>query len=183
MERNRENKLEGKAFRQIKVRINKNIRKIIELEEGYYKQIRIANLCNKIYIEYESNGNKNKTLWLKEYLDEIKPYLKDIINNLKKSQTWKIQLMRTINFMSSKENDEEHVMHSKSDNVDIIGHDRADEAIEELFESLLSRYQIGLKTSMKGSNLIFDNFSLLYYECREINFKCGGSYIDSPDSI
>ena len=53
MERNRENKL---AFRQIKVRINKNIRKIIELEEGYYKQIRIANLCNKIYIEYESSG-------------------------------------------------------------------------------------------------------------------------------
>ena len=26
----------------------------------------------------------------KEYLDEIKPYLKDIINNLKKSDTWKI---------------------------------------------------------------------------------------------
>ena len=56
VERNRENKLEGKAFRQIKVRINENIRRIIELEEGYYKQIRIANLCNKIYIEYESNG-------------------------------------------------------------------------------------------------------------------------------
>ena len=91
--------------------------------------------------------------------------------------------MRTINFMSSKENDEEHTMYSKSDNVEIIGHDRADEAIEELFESLLSRYQIGLKTSMKGSNLIFDSFSLLYYECHETNFKCGGSYIDSPNLI
>ena len=42
--------------------------------------------------------------------------------------------------MSSKENDEEYTMYSKSDNVEIIGHDRADEAIEELFESLLSRY-------------------------------------------
>ena len=38
-------------------------------------------------IEYESNGNKNKTLSSKECFDEIKPYLKDIVNNLKKSHT------------------------------------------------------------------------------------------------
>ena len=34
----------------------------------------------------------NKTLSIEEYLDKIKPYLKDIINNLKKIDTWKIQL-------------------------------------------------------------------------------------------
>ena len=39
------------------------------------------------YFEYESNGNKNKTLPIKEYLDEPKRYLKDIINNLKKYET------------------------------------------------------------------------------------------------
>ena len=32
---------------------------------------------------------KNKT---NKYHDEINPYLKDIINNFKKSDTWKIQL-------------------------------------------------------------------------------------------
>ena len=37
----------------------------------------------------------------KEYLDEIKPYLKDIINNLRQSDTRKILLAIAINFISS----------------------------------------------------------------------------------
>ena len=53
---------------------------------------------------------------MKNYLNKVRPYLKDM-NNLKKSDTWKIQLAITINFISSKDNDEdngeEHVMHSK----------------------------------------------------------------------
>ena len=32
------------------------------------------------YIEYESNGIKDKTLLIEEYLDKIRPYLSDIIN-------------------------------------------------------------------------------------------------------
>ena len=40
-------------------------------------------------------------------------------------------------------------MHSKSDNIEIMINDKADEAIEEIFESFLSRYQIGLETSIK----------------------------------
>ena len=49
----------------------------------------------------------------------IKPYLKDIIN-IKKSDTWKIQLRRAINFMSSKDTDEERVIYSESDNTKIM---------------------------------------------------------------
>ena len=30
-------------------------------------------------MEYESNGNRSERLSIKQYLDEIKPYLKDII--------------------------------------------------------------------------------------------------------
>ena len=58
------------------------------------------------YIEYESNGDRNKTLSIEEYLNKIRPYLKDSINNLKKSDTWKLQLTITINFMPSKDTDE-----------------------------------------------------------------------------
>ena len=47
---------------------------------------------NNNYIVYESNGDRNKTLSVKEYLNEIRPYLTDIINNLEKPDTWKIQL-------------------------------------------------------------------------------------------
>ena len=56
----------------------------------------------------------------------MKSYLKDIINNLKKLDTWKIQLTIAIDFISSKDKDEERVMHSKNDNEEIKINDKAD---------------------------------------------------------
>ena len=38
---------------------------------------------NDIYIDYESRGDKDKDLSPKEYLDVIRPYLRDMINNHK----------------------------------------------------------------------------------------------------
>ena len=107
------------------------------------------------YIENGGNGDRNKTLLMKGYLDEIKPYLKDLINNLRKSETWKTQLTISCNFISSKDIDEEYVIHLKSDNIEILTHDKIEEVIKELFKLLLSRYQIDLKTSMKSSDFIF----------------------------
>ena len=63
--------------------------------------------------------------------------------------------------MYCKDNHEEHVMHSKSDKIEIMINDKADEVIEELFQSFLSRYQIGLETSMQVSDFIFDCIHLL----------------------
>ena len=40
--------------------------------------------------------------------------------------------------------------------------DKADKVIEEHFQSLLSRYQIDLETSMSGSHFIFDCVHLLH---------------------
>ena len=57
-------------------------------------------------------------------------------------------------------------MHSKSDNLEVMTYDNANEVIEEIFESLLSKYQMSLETSIKGSDFIFDDVSLLYYKCR-----------------
>ena len=84
-----------------------------------------------------------------------------------------------MNFISSKDIDEEHIMHLKSDNIEIMSHDKADKVIEELFESLLSTYQIVLKTSMKSSNLIFDCLNLLHQKYHKINLNHCGLYIDS----
>ena len=74
-------------------------------------------------------------------------------------------------------------MHSKSENIEFMTYDNANEIVNELFESLLSRCQIGLETSMRESDFIFDSVQLLYYKCHKINFKPGGSYIDSRDWI
>ena len=71
-------------------------------------------------------------------------------------------------------------MHSKSDNIEIMIYDKADEITKELLESLLNRYRIELETSMRRSDFIFDCINLLCNKCLKINLKCVYSYIDSP---
>ena len=45
-------------------------------------------------------------------LNEIRPCLRNLVNDLKQSDTWKIQLTIAINFISSKDNNEQnHIMH------------------------------------------------------------------------
>ena len=57
------------------------------------------------------------------------------------------------------------------------------EIIEELFETVLQRYQEGLEESMKGSEFIFDSNDILYYNLNKISLNRGGSYIDTPEYI
>ena len=59
-----------------------DIRALFKQESDNYQAIRVDNFWDNNYIEYESNGNKNKNLSVQEYVDEIKPYLRDIIINL-----------------------------------------------------------------------------------------------------
>ena len=109
--------------------------------------------------------------------------MREIIINLQRSNTWKIQLTIASNFISSKDVDEERVIHSKSDNIEFMSYDNVNEVVHKPFESLLSVYKIGLETSMRRSDFIFDSVELLCYKCHKINFKRGGSYIDSTDWI
>ena len=88
---------------------------------------------------------------------------KDTINDFKKPDTWNIQLKKAISFVSSNNFDEERVMHSKSDNTEVMVYDKADEVIDECFESLLFWYQIGLEISMRGSDFIFMFTYCTYY--------------------
>ena len=46
-----------------------------------------------------------------------------------------------INFVSSIDNDEEHVIHSRSDYIEIRINDEADKVIKGLFDSLENRYE------------------------------------------
>ena len=86
-----------------------------------------------------------------------------------------MQLTIAIKFLSSKVNEEERMMHSKSNNVKITINDKEDEVIEEHLQSLFPRYQIRLGTSVKSSDFLFDCGSLFYYKCRKINFQLGVS--------
>ena len=71
---------------------------------------------------------QTRTLSFEDYLNKIRPYLKDIINDLKESGTWQIQLTIATNFMSSRDNDKEClIMHLKSHNKEIAIDDKTDE--------------------------------------------------------
>ena len=140
---------------------------------------------------------KEKNLSIKKYLNMIKPYLSDIINDHKThglvryhsgnkswleeaSSEWKIQLTMAINFISSKYSDDTRTMHTKSNNVEIMIGSETDEIIEDLFESFLQKYQEGLEESMRGSEFVYDSVDVLYYNLNKVNLSRGGSYILSP---
>ena len=122
-------------------------------------------------IKYESKGDKNKNLLPKEYLDMIRPYLSNMINDHKKRREWKIQLTMPINFISSKDSDETRHFHMKSNNIEIMMGNETDEIIEKICWSLLQNYQKYLEQSMRGSEFNFDGANLLYYHLQKDNFK------------
>ena len=135
-------------MKQLKI-LNKKLIIIIQQEQAIF--------WNNDYIKSESSGHREKNLSIKEYIDKIKPYVIDIIINLQKSDKWKIRLTIAINFISSKDIDEERVIHWKSNNIEFMLYDNANKVVNELFQSLLLRYQIGLETSIRGSYFIFDS--------------------------
>ena len=110
----------------------------------------------------------------------MKSYLRDITIDLQNSDTQKIQLAIAINFISSKNVEKERVIHSRNDNIKLTSYNDVD---DELLESLRSRYQGNLETSVTGIDFIFDLVQLMYYKCHKANFRRSSSYIDSPDWI
>ena len=64
----------------------------------------------------------------------IKQYLSDILNDHNFQGERKIQLTMAINFISSKDSNETHTMHTKSDNIEIRVGNETGEIIKKRFE-------------------------------------------------
>ena len=60
-----------------------HIRNHFEQEEGYCKPLSADKFYSNNHFEYEIKGDRNKNLSIKECVDEINPYLKNIIDNIK----------------------------------------------------------------------------------------------------
>ena len=97
--------------------------------KDYYKPIRTGNAFSSNYIEYESNEDKDKTLSIKDYLENIEPCLK-LIDEHKAQGKWKIQLTMAINFVCSKHSNEISAMHTKINDIEIMIGNETDEIIE-----------------------------------------------------
>ena len=92
-----------------------------------------------------------------------------------------MQLTIEVNFISLKPgSDETRIMYTRSDNIEIMFGDDNDDIIEQLFESLLQKYEENLQNKMRGSEFEFDGINFLYYDFNKTSINRGGSYIDSP---
>ena len=125
-------------------------------EEDYYEPKEIKSAFDGSHILYESKGDKDAKLAFWEYFNKIRPYLRDMIDNHKAIGEWKIQLVMRIIFVSFIDANETQVMHTKSDNIEIMNGIDTSDAINKLTDSFMKRYQEGLETKMKGSSYIFE---------------------------
>ena len=151
-----------------------------ELEEGedHYKPQKVKGAFEDEYIEYESNGDKGKLLSIEEYLNMIRPYLSNIIDDHKDG--WKIQLTAEVTFVSVKDSNESSTIHIHSKNSEVYIGYKTNNIIKELFKSLLEEYQGSLKTKMKRSDFFY-SVDALYYKFHKISLNTRSSCLDSPE--
>ena len=144
-----------------------------------YKPVLIRAGFNYNYLEYGREGNNS--LGFMEYLNLIKLYLEDLINDKKNKGEWKLQLTAKISFVSLKpDSDETRLMHTRSNAAEFMSGSETEEIIESLYRSLLQKYQDNLNEKMRGSDFIFNGINYLFYDFNRVSISKGGSYTESP---
>ena len=73
-------------------KINEIKKSIYGLKDNF-KPYKFTSSFNNNYVEYRSDDDEDKSLSIKEYLDEIRSYLIDIINEHKKRMNAKYKLI------------------------------------------------------------------------------------------
>ena len=137
-------------------------------------------------MEYTSRGDRYENLSPEEYLDIIRPYLRDLINDHKSSAElnneandsdtrcgeWKIQLVKQNNCVSTKYFEETHTIYSASNPVEIFMGTDTDGAIDKLFNTLIQTFQQAIERSNeRGSEFTYENVALLYYYFQRIDIR------------
>ena len=108
-------------------------------DNDYYKPTLVKSSSKKNYKYYESRSDKDKRSSVEQYLDIIKPYLSDLINENKAVETscneWKIQLNMHVNFVSSNDTGEVRNIFVWSDNEEIRLGNETDDIVTRLVNS------------------------------------------------
>ena len=106
---------------------------------------------------------------IEQYLDMTKPYLSDLINENKVTETssnkWKIQINMHTNFVSSNDTGEIRTVFVWSYNEEIRYGNETDDIAKRLINSFLNNYQkeeLILKNI--GSNFVIESVGLLTYQ-------------------
>ena len=126
----------------------------------YYKPILAKSSFEGNYVKYTSSVGFTSSIGA--YFENIKFYLSNLIYYYMLKGEWKIQLSMPVSFISPI-NEETDIMHSKSDNVEIMSGRSTSDILNMLIETFKQRYQEGLETGMRGRNYVFNHVRLLEY--------------------
>ena len=114
-------------------------------DDYYFKPILVESSFKENYKYYESIGDKSKSLSVEQYVDMIKPYLSNLINENKAVETssneWKTQINMHVNFVSSNDTGKIRTIFVGSDNEEITLGNETDDIIKGLINSFLNKYQ------------------------------------------
>ena len=112
--------------------------------DDYYKPILVKSSFKNNYKFYESKGDKDKKLSVKQYLYMIIPYLKDLINDHRaienNSKAWKTQINMSVNFISSNDTGKIRTISVWIDNEEIRSGNETNSIVRRLLESFLTNY-------------------------------------------
>ena len=85
-----------------------------------------------------------------------------------------MQLTIEVYFISLKPgSDKTRIMYTKIDNIEIMLGDDNDDIIEQLFESLLQKYEENFQNKIKGLEFEFDGVNFLYYNFNKTTLNRG----------
>ena len=156
-------------------------------DNDYYKPILVKSSFKENYKYYESRGDKDKKLSIEQYLDMIKPYLSDLINENKAIENnfneWKIQINMRVNFVSSNDTGEIRTIFVLSDNEEVRLGNETDDIVKRLISSFLNNYQKKEIILRNGSNFVLESVDLLSYHIHKTRLKRRNSYIKSPEWV
>ena len=176
-----------------------SVRRLFKMfDRDYYRPIRTddgfgGRRYNYIdYIEYKSRGDRYENLSPEEYLDMIRPYLRDLINNHKSQEElnneandsgtergeWKVQPAMQNNCISTKDFKEIHTIYSASKPVETLMGSDTDDAIDRFFDTTLQRFHQLIETSNdRGSESTHEIVVLLHQYFQKIDIRRAESCI------
>ena len=154
-------------------------------DNDYYKPILLKSSFKENYKYYQSRGDKDKKISVRQYFDMIKPYWSDLINENKaikiNSNEWKLQINMHVNFVSSNDNGENRTIFVWSDNEEIRLGNKTDDIIKRLINSFLNKYQKEEIILRNGSSFVFESVDLLSYHIHKTSLRRGNSYVKSSE--
>ena len=146
--------------------------------DHYYMPILAKEIFDGNYQIYTYRGDKERNMYITNYLEKIKPDLIALIDN-KKISNQKIQLDIAINFIHLTKSDR-ITFYVKSKDIECYISDNSKDILNQLYDSLLKHFNDKLLICRTDSSYVSGSFEELSIHFHKIDLKRGSSYIPTP---